>query len=105
MPWPVVAPIFLLVGKQERMANDANFQVNPTESDMTNYQDLSNVWIVINPLTGLVNTDAMADGSAAALSAYNSTTGTEAEKLAAAAAAGLQASRDLARDFQGMGGR
>jgi prepilin-type N-terminal cleavage/methylation domain-containing protein len=55
LAYPAVGPIFLLIGKTER--------INPVTSADTNDQDLSNLWVTINPQTGLVTTTEMAVGS------------------------------------------
>ena len=62
---PVTAPIFLLVGKRERMTNDTATYVqnNTNEPTFTNYQDLKNLWVIINPQTGLVSTEPVAVNS------------------------------------------
>ena len=80
-------PIMFLVGKSERMDNGFT-QDNADEPTMTNYQDLNNLWVVINPQTGLVSTAEIA-----------SSTG------AVNAAAAIIAARLFARDLQGMGGK
>ncbi len=55
----VVDPIYLLVGKRERVENDY-IQDNPNEDTLTNYQDLGNRWVTINPQTGAVQTEPVA---------------------------------------------
>ncbi len=81
----VVEPIYLLVGKRERLEN-TTYNQNATESELTNYQDLNNLWVTINPRTGLVQTEPVAaipDDSTTPISD----------------------SRDLARKALGMGGK
>jgi len=57
--YPATQPIFLLVGKRERMAN--TFVANNADpATMTNYQDLTNLWVVLNPQTGLITSDVVA---------------------------------------------
>ena len=76
-------PIFLLVGKRERMLNVT--AVSPQTADnrplWVNWQDLENLWVVINPQTGLVTTGEVAPGTSVDLA------------------------RRLALDAQSMGGR
>ncbi len=50
----VCEPIYLLVGKRQRMLNTSG---GSTESTWTNYQDLGNLWVVINPQTGMITTE------------------------------------------------
>ena len=80
-------PIYLLVGKRERVGNGF-VQNNANEQTLTNYQDLNNLWVVINPHTGLITTDNVA-----------SSAGQTTE------AAAIAASRTLADKAQGIGGR
>jgi hypothetical protein len=63
----VTQPIFLLVGKRERLLNTAVVG-NTDQATLVNYQDLSNLWVVINPQTGLITT-----GEVAAVLPWNST--------------------------------
>jgi type II secretory pathway pseudopilin PulG len=79
--------IFLLVGKRERMLNGYTAG-NTNEQMMTNYQDLNNVWVVINPQTGLINTEPL-----------SALVGTETQAQA------ILKARELAREGQGMGGK
>jgi type II secretory pathway pseudopilin PulG len=84
----VTQPIFLLVGKRERMLN--MFQPNNTdEQTMMNYQDLNNLWVVINPQTGLINSEPVAAPLASD------------DTLAKA----IDTARGLAREGLGMGGK
>ncbi len=123
----VVSPIYLLIGKQERMANAFNPNP-PTEADMTNYQDLNNLWVMINPQTGLVTTSEVSaipiwnnsinyvigDCVSYNLKLYrclqnnsNKQPDTSAIEWVEtnAAADALRTSRTIARDAQGMGGK
>jgi prepilin-type N-terminal cleavage/methylation domain-containing protein len=79
-------PIYLLVGKAGRPQNTfvAN---NSNETTLTNFQDLNNVWVTINPKTGAVATEPMA----ACTSPVEATAVTQ--------------SRSLAAQGQGMGGK
>lgn len=48
--------IYLLIGSNERVANpyvDSNTNVDT----LTNYQDMNNIWVTINPQTGAVQTE------------------------------------------------
>ena len=83
-PYVVTNPIFLLVGKRERVGT--TFYAAPNETQMTNYQDLNNIWVVINPQTGLINSEPV-----------GSSTASIPQSVADA--------RDLAREGQGMGGK
>jgi hypothetical protein len=49
--------VFLLIGKRERIPAGA------AEDLLNNWQDLENLWISINPQSGLVNTVEMAPGN------------------------------------------
>ncbi len=53
--------IYLLIGKRERMANPF-VGGNTNESTLTNWQDLKNLWVTVNPHTGLINTEPVASG-------------------------------------------
>ncbi len=82
VPTGVTQPIFLLIGKRERVGNTGTDPTKPAE--LVNWEDLDNVWVVINPQTGLVTTGEMA---------VVPTGGT------------VNDARALARDAQSMGGR
>jgi type II secretory pathway pseudopilin PulG len=58
--FPVTQPIFLFVGKLDKVDQP---------SGSTNLDDISNLWVAINPLTGLVSTTSMAAYGASNLSA------------------------------------
>ena len=78
----VSRPIFLLVGKRERVGNAAvPSQTADNRPLWANWQDLENVWVMINPQTGLITTGEVAS------------------------AATISDSRTLARDAQSLGGR
>jgi type II secretory pathway pseudopilin PulG len=78
----VTAPIYLLVGKRDRVGN--TYTAGNTNLDtQTNDQDLTNLWIVVNPQTGLV--------TCGEVGADNGTR--------------FSGSRALARDQQSMGGK
>jgi type II secretory pathway pseudopilin PulG len=74
-PLPVTAPIFLLVGKQERVPSGA------AEDTLANWQDLKDLWVTLNPQSGLATIAEVAKG------------------------ANLLESRQIAREGQGVGGR
>jgi type II secretory pathway pseudopilin PulG len=61
---PVTDPIYLMIGKRDRVTNGF-VASNGNESTLTNLQDLKNLWVAINPQTGLVNTAAVASSAAA----------------------------------------
>ena len=69
---PVADPIFLLLGKGHKL---------PPDDEGANWQDLENLWMTINPKTGMISTDEVVPGTSVAQS------------------------RELAREKQGMGGR
>jgi prepilin-type N-terminal cleavage/methylation domain-containing protein len=55
-------PLYLLIGKRGRVGN-AVVAGNTNETTLTNWQDLNNVWVTINPQTGAVNTEPVAVGA------------------------------------------
>ena len=63
---PVTDPIYLMIGKRARIANSF-VTGNPNETTLTNWQDLNNLWVTINPQTGMVNTEAVAAAATPAL--------------------------------------
>ena len=115
----VTQPIFLLVGKRERVG------ATPIATDpatWSNWQDLINVWVVINPQTGLVTTGEVAavpawqSGSYAIGSyvlapdknVYVCTTAgntTQPPGSGWSPVSAITAARALARDLQSMGGK
>jgi prepilin-type N-terminal cleavage/methylation domain-containing protein len=82
-------PIYLLIGKRERVKSKSDFVQNETkETNLANWQDLNNLWVVVNVQTGQIATEPMAsDGGAS----------TADDSIVAA--------RGLAKEGQGMGGR
>ena len=71
------------MGKRERVGNDRRDPPTPAnKSQWANWQDLDNIWVVVNPQTGLITTDNVA-----------------------ARRQRIDAARSLARDAQGMGGK
>lgn len=83
----VVEPIFLLVGKRERVEN-AFIQDNPNETTLTNYQDLGNRWVMVNPQTGAVSTENVGADSSLGHTIVD-----------------VPSSRELAKQAVGVGGR
>lgn len=77
-----VFPIFLLVGKREKVGE-------PQDSQLSNWRDLTNLWVTINPRTGLVVT------------AEN----TPVDDPAVEWKTGILLAQRLAREAQSMGGR
>ncbi len=75
-----VEPLYLLVGRQERVATTVTNPPAP-EDGLWNWQDTTNLWIAINPQTGLVRAMEVAN------------------------AASLVDSRRIARTGQSMGGK
>jgi hypothetical protein len=57
-PVRAVSPIYLLIGKRERVRDLVNTPLPgiPAPEDLPNLTDLANLWITINPQTGLVTT-------------------------------------------------
>ncbi len=78
-PENVTDPIFLLIGKRENILDTSN----------PNWSDFTNLWIAINPQTGLVTTAEVAP--------QDPTDGSTADDF--------EDSRDFARQAQSMGGR
>ena len=83
-PVEVTEPIYLLVGRRDRVPAPA-----PAEGLLPNYQDTRNFWISLNPQTGLVTTVEVAAWP-------NNSSGIPANP---------QESRSLAREAQSIGGR
>ncbi len=97
--YPVTEPIYLLVGKRERVGNPVTPN-NPNESTLTNWQDLNNIWIVINPQTGVVTSDVIAPMITDTSDPnYVDPADSDYESKA------IRNSRRLARESQGIGGR
>jgi prepilin-type N-terminal cleavage/methylation domain-containing protein len=55
----ITDPIYLLVGKRERMLNSGG----ATESTWANFQDPNNLWIVVNPHTGTITSEPVGSSS------------------------------------------
>jgi prepilin-type N-terminal cleavage/methylation domain-containing protein len=84
----VANTIYLLVGKRGRMLNALNdYKPSQPEGEKKNFQDLNNIWVTVNPLTGAIATEPVA----ASYSIYESVAVTESQSLAA--------------QGQGMGGK
>lgn len=99
----VTDPIFLLVGKRGRMLNASQQPPTTDNKDQwANWQDGGNIWVVVNPQTGVVTSEVVTP---------TSTTPSDPAyvdpSLAAGAyqASGLAVSRQMARQAQGMGGK
>jgi len=76
-------PIYLMVGRRDRvplLASQGGSAV--AEDNLTNLQDLTNLWLAINPQTGYITCAEMASG-----------------------APDIATARQFAREFQSMGGR
>ena len=59
-------PIYLLVGKRERVKSRADFVANDTnETTLANWQDLNNLWVTVNVQTGQITTEPMASNGGA----------------------------------------
>jgi len=96
---PVVQSVFFLIGKRERMplAPDQNKRIVGTTStaddQLPNVRDLKNLWVVINPQTGLITSDVVA-----VVPPHPTVNWTIPRAVAAAA-------RSLAAESQSMGGK
>lgn len=119
----VTEPIFLLVGKRERVGSAYIKPSTPlptpapnpptvkTESQFTNVEDLNCLWVMVNPQSGLVLTGNNCESETAAYNAYmaswnNPATKNDKDKAYNAAFyAALYTSRALARNVQGVGGK
>jgi type II secretory pathway pseudopilin PulG len=97
----VTQPIFLLLGKRERVGNlPQTTLTTANDPSWANFQDLNNVWVVINPQTGLVSSDiptpvSTVVGDPNYVAPTDSNYGIKA----------LGVSRQLARQGVGMGGK
>lgn len=80
----VTQPIFLLVGKREKIPAPVYVASNP--ETYANYRDVTNLWVVINPQTGMVYTDYVG-------------------RNAGGVPTSIDEARQLARQAVGMGGR
>jgi hypothetical protein len=55
--WPYRLPVYLLVGRRDRIALGSPPSATPTAEDgLWNWQDTNNLWVTIKPSTGLVTT-------------------------------------------------
>jgi hypothetical protein len=59
----VVDPIFLLVGQREKVGQTQASPTAENKSTWSNVQDLNNRWVVVNPLTGKIETCGIAAGT------------------------------------------
>jgi type II secretory pathway pseudopilin PulG len=89
----VTQPIFLLVGKRERVG--ASAPIATDQATWPNWADLGNVWLVINPQTGLVSSG---ENAAVDMSTGSWTNSSNWPGL-------INTARVLARDSQGLGGK
>jgi type II secretory pathway pseudopilin PulG len=91
-------PIHFLIGKREKLPPQAYVKTDPieTQSEKHNFRDLENIWISINPKTGLVTTAEVAQ-----IDDTSITSGTPAKMLSQA----VSAARQFATSAQSMGGR
>jgi type II secretory pathway pseudopilin PulG len=76
-------PIYLLVGKQERVP------AGSAEDGLANWQDTKNLWVTLSPQTGLVITSEVA----------------AVDPAITDPAVGVRLAREIAREGQSMGGR
>jgi prepilin-type N-terminal cleavage/methylation domain-containing protein len=112
-PSPVTDPIYILIGKRPRVATFTPVgQVPPTtklETQFTNLEDLTNLWVTINTQTGLINTEPVANGATTAAHdtyvAAKNAGATDVQAHLAAMLAAMNAARALAVQGIGMGGK
>ncbi len=62
----VTQPIYLLIGKRERVGQTGSSSANPAQ--WGNWQDPAGYWVVVNPQTGMVSTSNIAVASSATVS-------------------------------------
>jgi prepilin-type N-terminal cleavage/methylation domain-containing protein len=109
----VTDPIYILIGKRERVATFTPLgQVPPATkqaTQFTNLEDLNNLWVTINVQTGLINTEPVATGATTAAHdtyvAAKNAGATDAQAHLAAMIAATNAARALAVQGIGMGGK
>jgi prepilin-type N-terminal cleavage/methylation domain-containing protein len=96
--FPLVEPIHFLLGQREKLPHVTYLKTDPpeTQAEKHNFRDLENLWISINPQTGLITTAEMAN-----VQNESSLTGTEAQMLSSI----IPLSRQFATSAQTMGGR
>jgi type II secretory pathway pseudopilin PulG len=85
---PGTEPIYLLVGKQERVPPQ-HLAPSPAEDGLYNWQDVKNFWVTLNPQTGLVTTTEVA----------------RVDPTITDPVAGVPLARQIAREGQSTGGR
>ena len=98
---PITQPIFLLVGKRERVGAGlllGSAVVATDQAAWPNWATLGNVWLVINPQTGLVSS-----GDNGAIDMSNPAWTNPANWQGVPGP--INTARTLARDSQGLGGR
>ena len=61
--FPLVEPIHFLLGQREKLPHVTYNPADPpeTQAEKHNFRDLENLWISINPQTGLITTAEMAN--------------------------------------------
>jgi hypothetical protein len=79
--------VFLLMGRRDKVGIPF-IQDNSNQTTLTNYQNLNNLWVMVKPQSGAISTESMA----------TSTGQTTSD-------ASILASRSLANQAQGKGGR
>ncbi len=87
----ITQPIFLLIGKRERVGQSGSSSANPGQ--WGNWQDPAGYWVVVNPQTGMVST-----GNVAVASKTDGTIVTDA-------LTGVPLARSLAAQAQSIGGK
>ncbi|OHB71704.1 MAG: hypothetical protein A2V70_08025 [Planctomycetes bacterium RBG_13_63_9] len=92
---PVTEPIFLLVGRRERVTG-LPLSANPSDEEKPNWADPANLWVSINPQTGLVTTTENNPVSPMLVDYTDPTTWLDPH---------IRAARTFAREGQSMGGR
>jgi prepilin-type N-terminal cleavage/methylation domain-containing protein len=94
----ITGPLYFLIGKRSKLPHVTYSKNDPveTQAEKHNFRDLENIWVSINPQTGLVTTAENSSVNDNGLSAT-----TEAALLTEA----LPISRAFATSAQSMGGR
>ena len=97
---PLVEPIHFLLGQREKLPHATNSynKADPpeTQAEKHNFRDLENLWISINPQTGLITSAEVAQVQDSSLNGAN-----EDALLRAA----IPQSRQFATSAQSMGGK
>jgi hypothetical protein len=97
--YPLTEPVYFLLGQREKLPHVTYTQTDPpeTQAEKHNFRDLENLWVSINPQTGLITTSEMAQ-----LPNESSLTGANENALLIQA---IPQSRQYATSAQNMGGR